>query len=626
MGGRIVSVAARSALWLLAALSAAGANAEVLTIRPVDIDGRRLPVEAVAELLVDNYNDREILALPTRDGSILLPRTQEWLCDQWPGGCGATAHVEARILLSASGRAVLASDPFQWPRASRGTPASLPEVEFSLAPAPVTVTDGTLLVPMRPAGLRVFHVRDREGRPLGGVTLDVAIYFSTMGHCAWIRSRPLATVTTDVAGDAPIPDGDFEYHLELRTRHLAFSAAPDPHDRQTLITPLRDGVVELIVFRPERLRIQVVEVSDPATLTLVGCIQDCPGGVCGACCEMLAEVSAAGNVGIGDFYPEEYSEIYLGGDEGEVWRAAVRDLDLSGPPIVVEAPTDPPEPDAALSGAGAAESAAGVDCPPLPRGAGELIEPGSFVLVGEVHGTVEAPAFVGTLACAAAVRAGPRGLLVGIEMSHSDQPALDAFIALESAAEARRELLRATHFTDAFRDGRDSRAVVALLEELRRWHRAGLKITTIAFDVSTEDGAAGAARETAMAERIAAAAERYPGATVLVYTGNLHSRTAQGVPWDPELLPMGTRLRRRFPHLRSVDFASAGGSAWVCIMAPGGGGTECGEHAQNGVDRGDLPFVELWSEPDENGHDGIYYLGPVSASPPAGVAPPDTRR
>ena len=40
MGGRIVSVAARSALWLLAALSAASANAEVLTIRPVDADSR----------------------------------------------------------------------------------------------------------------------------------------------------------------------------------------------------------------------------------------------------------------------------------------------------------------------------------------------------------------------------------------------------------------------------------------------------------------------------------------------------------------------------------------------------------------------------------------------------------
>jgi len=82
MDGRIVSAAARSALWLLAAVSAAGANAEALTMRPVDIDGRRLPVEAAAELLVDNWYAQESIALPARDGLILNPLTREWLCDR----------------------------------------------------------------------------------------------------------------------------------------------------------------------------------------------------------------------------------------------------------------------------------------------------------------------------------------------------------------------------------------------------------------------------------------------------------------------------------------------------------------------------------------------------------------
>jgi hypothetical protein len=616
----MVCVAARSALWLLAALSGAGAHAEVLTIRPVDVDGRRLPVEAKAELLVDNYNDRETLTLPTRDGLIQLPLTQEWLCDQWFGGCGATTHVDTRLLLSAPGRAALASDPFQWPTASAGSPAGLPEVAFPLAPAPVTVTDGTLLVPMRPAGSRVLHVRDRDGRPLGGVTLEVAIYFSTMGHCAVIRSRPLGTVTTDENGDASIPDGDFEYHLELRTRHLAFAAAPDPHARQTLVTPLRDGIAELVVFRPAVLRIEVVGVADPSTLALVGCTQECPGSGCAACCGgLLAEVTATGDVEIEDFYPDEYSEIYLAGDEGEIWRAAVEDLDLHGAPIVVGLPADLVEPEAAgLPPRGG--GADGATCPPLARGAESLVEPGNLVLVGEVHGTAEAPAFVAALACAAAQRAGTRGLAVGIEMSHSDQPALDAFFALESPAEARRELLSAAHFNDAWQDGRDSQAVVALLEDLRRWRRAGLAVTAVAFDVAADDGAGGQAREAAMAGSVAAAVERHPGATIVVYTGNLHSRTVQGVPWDSELLPMGALLRQRFPHLRSVDFASAGGSAWVCIMPPEGGEPKCAEHAQAGQDRGDQPFVELWDEPNESGHDGIYYLGPISASPPAAGA------
>lgn len=279
-----------------------------------------------------------------------------------------------------------------------------------------------------------------------------------------------------------------------------------------------------------------------------------------------------------------------------------------------------PRSDSRATGSGLGSS---VECPPLPRGAGKLVELGSvelgsIVLVGEVHGTAEAPAFVGALACNAARKAGRLGLVLGVEMPHSDQPALDAFFALDSPAAARRELLSAGLFTDVWQDGRDSRAVVSLLEDLRRWRRAGLAILPIAFDVSPGDGATGAARETAMAERIAAAAERHPGATVLVYTGNLHSRTAKGVPWDPDLLPMGAQLKRRYPRLRSVDFASAGGSTWACIMAAEGGAQECAEHALSGRDRGDRPFVELWSEPDERGYDGIYYLGPISASPPAG--------
>jgi hypothetical protein len=158
-----------------------------------------------------------------------------------------------------------------------------------------------------------------------------------MGHCAWIRSRPLTTVTTDAAGDASVPDGDFDYHLKLRTPHLAFAAVPDPHARRTLVTPLRDGVAELDVFRPAVLRIEVVGVADPSTLALAGCIQECPGSGCGACCGgMLAESTAAGNLEIEDFYPDEYSEIYLVGDGGEIWWAAVRDLDLGGPIVVRE--------------------------------------------------------------------------------------------------------------------------------------------------------------------------------------------------------------------------------------------------------------------------------------------------
>jgi hypothetical protein len=75
---------------------------------------------------------------------------------------------------------LLVSDPFQWPK-EPGESSAPPAIAFPLAPAPVVEADSTLLVPLRPAGSRILHARDRAGRPLGGVTLDVAIYFSTGG-------------------------------------------------------------------------------------------------------------------------------------------------------------------------------------------------------------------------------------------------------------------------------------------------------------------------------------------------------------------------------------------------------------------------------------------------------------
>jgi hypothetical protein len=63
------------------------------------------------------------------------------------------------------------------------------------------------------------------------------------------------------------------------------------------------------------------------------------------------------------------------------------------------------------------------------------------------------------------------------------QPALDAFLANPSASAARSALLAAPHFTDPWRDGRDSEAIVTLLADLHGWRRAGLPITVLAFDV-----------------------------------------------------------------------------------------------------------------------------------------------
>lgn len=70
-----------------------------------------------------------------------------------------------------------------------------------------------------------------------------------------------------------------------------------------------------------------------------------------------------------------------------------------------------------------------------PDGTAVLLgQPQRVIVVGEFHGTVEAPAAFLGVACEAAQR-GP--VTVGLEMSESDRPLFDQFMASPDEATAR---------------------------------------------------------------------------------------------------------------------------------------------------------------------------------------------
>ena len=71
-------------------------------------------------------------------------------------------------------------------------------------------------------------------------------------------------------------------------------------------------------------------------------------------------------------------------------------------------------------------TAAALACAP-PEGASTLLDrPEQVIMIGELHGTAEAPHAVGEIACAAAER-GP--VVVALELEDTLQPTLDAFMA-----------------------------------------------------------------------------------------------------------------------------------------------------------------------------------------------------
>lgn len=256
-------------------------------------------------------------------------------------------------------------------------------------------------------------------------------------------------------------------------------------------------------------------------------------------------------------------------------------------------------------------AAARADCPEVP-GADALVVPGRVVMLGEMHGTEESPAFVAALACRAVEKGLP--LRVGLEIDIEEAPALETFLGSDGTAADRDALLAGAFWTRAYQDGRSSRAMASLLDSLRALRRGGADVTVFPF--SHED--AGTGRDAAMAGTIGEHIGRDdpPGVT-LTLSGNLHSRTAQGSPWDPSFESMAYRLALARPGLDivSLDVCHRGGEARFCTGAEPASciARPLRETTEDSSARG----VRLGAAAGAEGHDGVYCVGTLHASPPA---------
>ncbi|HEX8437308.1 hypothetical protein, partial [Archangium sp.] len=253
--------------------------------------------------------------------------------------------------------------------------------------------------------------------------------------------------------------------------------------------------------------------------------------------------------------------------------------------------------------------AASIECGMPIIGLAGKSQPGTVMLLGEMHGTREVPRFVALGACQVATRGTP--VTVGLEMPVENQERVRRFIASAGSEDDHARLMESPFWRSPYPDGRSSEAVVQLLEQLR-WLRAqGLDVNVFVFDHPELQGES---REGAMAGTILSQVEQGPGRFFLIVTGNIHPRTLPGVPWDLGYRPMGYMLARKLPSLLSLDVAFDSGTAWICSVDPT---LACGERPARGKDNGDRYFVSLFERPTESGYHGVFYVGRVSASPPA---------
>ncbi len=249
-------------------------------------------------------------------------------------------------------------------------------------------------------------------------------------------------------------------------------------------------------------------------------------------------------------------------------------------------------------------------------GLGPLSKPGLTILVGEQLGTREVPAAVGNMACELA-QVG-RTVLLGVAMPRTEQEAGDAFVRSEGQYDDLEALLAGSFWRQVPRDGRSSRALVVLLERVRRWRAGGLDIQPIAYDAPDTKGNT---REEAMAELLLKHRRERPQATLLVLGGNYHVRSQDGAPWSRFFEPLGYRLVRKGLPLYSLDTAFARGQRWACavnrLMEP-----ECRVYATSPSDEsysppGRAPSVQLFDELSEAGFHGVLHVGALHASIPA---------
>ena len=221
-----------------------------------------------------------------------------------------------------------------------------------------------------------------------------------------------------------------------------------------------------------------------------------------------------------------------------------------------------------------------------------------YLVIGEMHGTEEMPAFFGDLVAEVAAR---KPITVVLEYPQSRQRDLDRYLASPGDAAARKALLAADYWARG-RDGRSSRAMLALIETLR-----SLQLPVSACQ---PDGIAGdpTAYERVMGECWMQDMDNAKRLT-LIFVGNAH---ASFTPIFGDYLPAAAHLPRE--QTLSLGNLPASGSAWSCESID-----KCGAfqfHLSGTPQPRGLYLGQAL--PEETGtYDGAYSAGPhFTASPP----------
>ncbi|MCP3058586.1 hypothetical protein LXT21_07365 [Myxococcus sp. K38C18041901] len=261
-----------------------------------------------------------------------------------------------------------------------------------------------------------------------------------------------------------------------------------------------------------------------------------------------------------------------------------------------------------------APSQVAIECGLPIIGLGKQAKPGAMLLLGELHGTQEVPRFVAQTSCQSAVAGLP--VTVGLELPLENQGRVDAFLDSQGEEGDWLKLMEAPFWRSPYPDGRGSEAMANMLEQLRQLRSQGLDVDVVVFD---HPKANGQQREDAMAATLIHQVESAPKRFYVVLSGNIHSRTKKGLPWNKDHRPMGLLLKQQLDDVVALDMAYDSGTAWICSVDSQGkrDRLDCGVRETKGKNNGERYFVHTWDSVNSEGYHGVFYVGSVNASAPA---------
>ena len=236
-----------------------------------------------------------------------------------------------------------------------------------------------------------------------------------------------------------------------------------------------------------------------------------------------------------------------------------------------------------------------------------------IIILGEKHGTNEGPDAFYSLVCELAQQGLP--VRVGLEMNRNFSGTLNAFLDRPDDLDWLRER---THPFWTYGDGRSSGAMLKLLQDVADLRGAGMAVEPFGFDSTT--GQVGedlnafvfGGRDAAMAENVDTESANFEGAIILL-VGNVHARKTQ-VEYDGRgYLPMAGKIESRPTVSLNMYFQT--GTAWV-HMIRNGESTQGETEFSSGLGP-DTPVRAFDLSESPHGYDGVYYTGPITASPPA---------